>query len=211
VSRAGLTRAKIADAALTLIDEIGIDAFSMRKLGQHLGVDPMAIYRHFQHREDLFDAVAELLFDHIDVNALPWNGRWRDLAGQYCQALLSVLQEHPHAVTTFATRPIRSNSSISSGVRMIECFVAGGFSPENSLRVARSLRELTIGHALSLSAVQLGSQTRSRKPAPEDPNYNLLAKAADSAGIDDHFDIALTAMLDGFENLRESAASAAAG
>src|SRR5699024_11995802 len=83
----------------------------MRKLGQHLGVDPMAIYRHFQHREDLFDAVAELLFDHIDVNALPWNGRWRDLAGQYCQALLSVLQEHPHAVTTFATRPIRSNRS----------------------------------------------------------------------------------------------------
>src|SRR5699024_8142784 len=91
--------------------------------------------------------------DHIDVNALPWNGRWRDLAGQYCQALLSVLQEHPHAVTTFATRPIRSNSSISSGVRMIECFVAGGFSPENSLRVARSLRELTIGHALSWPAV----------------------------------------------------------
>ena len=56
---------------------------------------------------------------------------------------------------------------------------------------------------MSLSAVQSGSQERSRKPGPDDPHYNLLAQAADTTGIDDHFDIALTAMVVGFEHLRE--------
>lgn len=203
MARAGLTHAKIADAALALLDEVGIDAFSMRKLGQHLGVDPMAVYRHFRHQEDLFDAVAELLFDQIDLDALPWEGQWQELAQQYCRSLLHTLLAHPHAVTTFATRPVRSASSISTGVRMVEHFTSAGFTPANGLRIARSLRELTIGHAVSLSAVQSGSQERSRKPGPDDPHYNLLAQAADTTGIDDHFDIALTAMVVGFEHLRE--------
>lgn len=201
MARAGLTHAKIADAALALLDEVGIDAFSMRKLGQRLGVDPMAVYRHFRDQEDLFDAVAELLFDQIDLDALPWEGQWHVLAQQYCHSLLQALLAHPRAVTTFATRPVRSASSISTGVRMVEHFAGAGFSPANGLRIARSLRELTIGHAVSLSAVQSGSQERSRKPGPDDPHYNLLAQAADTAGIDDHFDIALTAMIVGFENL----------
>lgn len=205
MTRARLTREKITAAALELIDDIGHDAFSMRKLGQHLGADPMAVYRHFRDQEDLFDSIAELLFHQIDLGALPWDQGWRRLAHEYCVRLCTVLLAHPQAVITFATRPVRSSESISTGVRMIETFTAAGFSPADGLRIARSLRELTIGHAVGVASASLGSQERSRKPASGSANYNALAAAADATAIDDHFDVALTAMLDGFEGLREPA------
>lgn len=200
--RAGLTQQKIAVAALDLIDEIGIDEFSMRKLAPRLGVGPMAIYRHFDHQEDLFDAVAGHLFDKIDPESLSWDAPWSALATEYCRRMAGVLLAHPHAVTTFATRPVRSPSSITTGVRMIEVFTAAGFTPADGLRIARSLREFTIGHALSLAVVQRGTPSRSRKPEPGDANYNLLAEAADSTELDDHFGMALSAMIFGFEKMR---------
>ncbi|MBB4930774.1 AcrR family transcriptional regulator [Lipingzhangella halophila] len=199
--RAGLTRAAIAAAALELIDENGIAAFSMRKLGARLGVDPMAVYRHFRDQEDVFDAVAEAIFDEIETDALPWEEGWRAVAERYSYALRDVLLAHPNAVATFATRPVRSQASIDTGVRMIEVFTAAGFTPGDALRVSRSLRELTIGHALSLATVRLGAQTRSRKPDPGAPDYNVLAEAADATTIDDHFEVGLAAMLDGCDHL----------
>lgn len=201
MTRQRLTRSTVAAATLELIDEVGLEQFTMRKLGLRMGVDPMAAYRHFRNQEDLFDAVADQMFAELNPENLPWNRGWRALAEAYSLRLRDVLLSHPRAVTVFATRPVRSKASIDTGVRMIETFVISGFTPAEGLRIARTLRELTIGHALSLATVQLGSQSRSGKPDPGSPGYNLLARAADTAGIDDHFEIAISAMLEGFEHL----------
>ncbi|WP_432187003.1 TetR/AcrR family transcriptional regulator C-terminal domain-containing protein [Streptomyces sp. Tue6028] len=199
--RSTLNRPYICAVALALIDANGLGNFSMRKLGAGLGVDPMAVYRHFTDQEELFDGIAEALFDELDVDSLPWDGSWRAVAEQCCHRLRDTLLRHPHAVSVFATRPVRSPSSIDTGVRIIELLQAGGFTPTRALQIARCLREFTIGHALSLAVVRLGSQSCSRKPAPESPDYNILARAADDTEIDEHFDIGLTALLDGFELL----------
>ncbi len=202
MARAGLTREAIAAAALALIDADGVAGFSMRGLGRHLGVDPMATYRYFRNQEDLFDAVAERLFEQTDPGSLPWDGGWRELAGTYCHRLRAVLLAHPRAVPVFTGRPVRSTASIDTGIRMIERLTADGFAPADALRMLRALRELTIGHALTLAAVTLGAGSRSRKPSPGDPEYNALAAADDATELGDHFDGALAAMLDGFDALR---------
>ena len=202
--RAGLTRDRITTVALEMIDEIGSAAFSMRKLGARLGVDPMAVYRHFRNQEDLYDGVAEQLFAQLDLDALPWDSGWTQLCLQYCRRLCDVLLAHPEAVPLFATRPVRSAESIAVGVRMIDLFTQAGFSEADGLRLARSLREFTIGHAMSQAAMLRGSQGRSRKPAPGSPDYNVLAEAADATGIDDHFEAAVEAMLAGYGRRRRT-------
>lgn len=201
--RGRLSRPLIAEEALRLIDEGGLDEFTMRKLGGRLGVDPMAVYRHYRDREDLFDAVAEQILAEVGLDALPWDGGWRPLAEEYCLRLRDALLAHPHAVSTFATRPVRSSAAVEAGVGMVEVFSREGFSPGHALQIARSLRELVIGHAMSLASVRLGSQARSRKPAPGSADYNLLAAAADATGIEEHFEVALTAILDGFGALQQ--------
>lgn len=196
-----LSRDYIAAMALALIDDTGRDKFSMRKLGAELGADPMAVYRYFTDQEELFDGIAETLFTELDVETLPWQGPWRDLAEQYTRRLRDRLLAHPHAVTIFATRPVRSPAAIDTGNRMIALMTEAGFTPGVALQILRCLREFTIGHALTLAVLQLGGERRSRKPPPDSPDYNLLARSADDASTDGHFDLGLAAMLDSFTQL----------
>ncbi|TDW15829.1 TetR/AcrR family transcriptional regulator C-terminal domain-containing protein [Kribbella kalugense] len=197
-TRPALNREYIAEVALDLIDRIGLATFSMRKLGAELGADPMAAYRHFADQEDLYDGIAELLFDRLDADSLPWATEWTELATAYCERLRTTLLEHPQAVTVFASRPVRSPAAIGTGNRMLESLQAAGFGPADALRITRCLREYTIGHALTMAVPTVDARRRSRKPAPTDPAYNLLAEAADGATPGDHFDPGLQAMLNGF-------------
>lgn len=196
-----LNQGYIVAVALSLIDRAGLDKFSMRKLGAELGVDPMAVYRYFPDQEALFDGIAESLFDELDVDSLPWQESWRELSGQFFRRMRDTLLAHPHAITIFATRPVRSSAAIATGNRVVAVLRDSGFAPERALQITRCLREFTLGHTLTLAVVKLGGQRRNKKPSPESPKYNLLAKSADGAKIDEHFDIGMTAMLDGFERL----------
>ncbi|MGW6282779.1 TetR/AcrR family transcriptional regulator C-terminal domain-containing protein [Kribbella sp. NPDC055071] len=204
-TRTVLNREYIATVALELIDEIGLAKFSMRKLGAELGADPMAAYRHYTDQEDLYDGIAELLFDRLDSDSLPWANDWREVSAAYCERLRDTLLAHPNAVVLFASRPVRSPAAIATGNRMIELLQASRFEPADALRLTRCLREFTIGHALTLAVLTMAlgadhsnGTSRSRKPAPEDPAYNLLAAAADGATPGDHFEPGLHALLDGF-------------
>ena len=57
--RAPLTRERIVDAALALIDAEGLARFSTRKLGDRLGVEAMSIYHHFPSKQHLLDALVD--------------------------------------------------------------------------------------------------------------------------------------------------------
>ncbi|MEU4229720.1 TetR/AcrR family transcriptional regulator C-terminal domain-containing protein [Nonomuraea sp. NPDC026600] len=197
-----LSQDYIAGVALSVIDSMGLGKFSMRKLGAEIGVDPMAVYYYFEDQEALFDAVAELLFDEFDVDSLPWRGSWRALLERSYGRMRDTLVAHPHAVPVFASRPIRSAKAIATGNQTLASLREAGFAPEVALQMTRSLRDYTIGHAMGLAAVQLGARRRSRKPEPGAPGYDLLAESADAVGIDQHFDLGLTAMLDGFDRLK---------
>lgn len=54
-------------AALDLIDAEGLEALTMRRLGQQLGRDPMALYRHTANRDDVLDGVVELVLTRLQV------------------------------------------------------------------------------------------------------------------------------------------------
>ncbi|WP_214409761.1 TetR/AcrR family transcriptional regulator [Sphaerisporangium fuscum] len=199
-TRPTLSRDYLAAAALTLIDTHGLRKFSMRKLGTAVGFDPMAAYRYYDDQEALFDGVAEALFAEIDVDTLPWDGPWQQLARDYCLRLRDTLLRHPHAVQLFATRPVRSPASIETGVKMLTKLGENGIPPAQALRLVRCLREFTVGHALAIAVTKLGADRRSRRPRPGSPDYNLLAEAADATAVDDHFELGLTAILHGFEH-----------
>ena len=61
VRRPRLDRARVVEAARDLLDEQGIEAFSMSRLGERLGVTAMALYRHVADRADLEAAVVDLV------------------------------------------------------------------------------------------------------------------------------------------------------
>src|SRR5712692_3241040 len=65
--RRPLTRERILQTGLWMIDQQGLEAFTMRKLAQELGVDPMSIYRHFENKEALLDGVVDVLWSEVKL------------------------------------------------------------------------------------------------------------------------------------------------
>jgi AcrR family transcriptional regulator len=91
----GLAKDTIVAAALALLEEVGETAFSVRKLAQTIGCDPMSVLYHFKSKEGLSRAMANALsrsLTRVD-ETLPWPTRLRELARQYRMLALA----HPNA------------------------------------------------------------------------------------------------------------------
>ncbi|WP_107312377.1 TetR/AcrR family transcriptional regulator [Burkholderia metallica] len=98
----GLDKDAIVAAALALLEEVGEAAFSVRKLAQSVGCDPMSVLYHFKSKDGLSRAIANALSRSlVPVDAAqPWRARLRDLARQYralalrYPAAFALLQRH---------------------------------------------------------------------------------------------------------------------
>src|SRR5690349_4418442 len=78
--RGRLTRERVVDAALELIERDGAEALSMRRLGGELGVEAMALYSYVRSKDELLDAVAERLVAGLELRPVAredWRGRIR--------------------------------------------------------------------------------------------------------------------------------------
>jgi AcrR family transcriptional regulator len=64
--RKPLSRDRILDAAVAFADEHGIDALSMRKLGQQLGFEAMSLYNHVANKDDLLDGMLDLVLAEME-------------------------------------------------------------------------------------------------------------------------------------------------
>ncbi|WP_210271439.1 TetR family transcriptional regulator [Rhizobium sp. RM] len=91
MSARGLDKSLMTATAIALMEEIGADKFSVRKLAERLGCDPMAVLYHFRNKDGLLRAMADGLTARLALVSgdQPWADRLRQLAGQYRQIALS--------------------------------------------------------------------------------------------------------------------------
>jgi TetR/AcrR family transcriptional regulator, tetracycline repressor protein len=88
-----LTREKVVDAALALINKRGADAVTMRGLADALGVTPMALYNHFSSKRDLLSAIAQSVIGGAEFDGRQAN--WRDQVRHCFEALRQLCIQHP--------------------------------------------------------------------------------------------------------------------
>src|SRR5215510_9379914 len=125
--RRPLSRERILAAALELVDEQGIDALSMRKLGQALGYEAMSLYNHVANKDDLLDGILDLVLAEMEPPD-PEGG----LPAIRASALSAheALKRHPWAATMLMSpdhiRPTRINYIEG----LLACLRGAGFSAE---------------------------------------------------------------------------------
>jgi AcrR family transcriptional regulator len=125
-ARPPLSRDRVVAAAVTLADERGDDAPSMRALADRLDVVPMALYKHVRNRDELLDAMVDAVVAEITPPAP--TGRWQDDARALVLAARAVMLRHPWAWRAVETREAPSPVVLDHMEAMIRTLRTGGLS-----------------------------------------------------------------------------------
>src|SRR5258705_8339522 len=104
--RGSLTPELIVKESLRLLDENGLDGFSMPKLGRALGADPTAVYRHFASKDDLVLAIADRLIQEA-MDGLPAHDCWVETVIDSTRRLRRTYLAHPAAASLSSFRTTR--------------------------------------------------------------------------------------------------------
>lgn len=156
-ARQPLSRQRIVEAAIVFIDAHGLPGLTMRRLGNELGVEAMALYRYVPGKEDLLDAVVETLIEgmrqDVDVLDAPRDG-WQDFLIRLAHGVRRVALEHPKAFPLVASRPPEApwlRPPLRS-LAWVEVFLSGllaeGFTEEAAVAAYRAYTSVLLGHLL---------------------------------------------------------------
>jgi TetR/AcrR family tetracycline transcriptional repressor len=132
-----LSKRTVTESALKLADADGLDTLTIRKLAEHLGVTPMALYWHFRSKEDLLEGVAEQVWGEIDVNVDPDAPWWAQLQG-LLESLVTVLRAHSAAAQLLLEHEKRNEAALRATEVTLDVLRRAGFDPQHASAIARS-------------------------------------------------------------------------
>ncbi|MEU4313120.1 TetR/AcrR family transcriptional regulator C-terminal domain-containing protein [Nocardia sp. NPDC024068] len=148
-----LTRAVILAAALDIIDRESVERLSMRHLGNRLGHDPAALYRHATNKAALLDGVTEFVFEQLTVDSTDpdWRRQLRLVARDFRRLAIA----HPHAVPLLVTRSLatplglRPPGTLRPLEHILDLLTRADFSGGDALHIYRALFGFLYGHVLN--------------------------------------------------------------
>jgi len=213
--RSPLTRERVLSTAVALADESGIEALSMRKLAQALDVVPMALYRHIANKEELLNALVDVVVDEIDP---PLQGTdWKTAVRARILSARQALLRHPWASRVMESRTEPTPTVLAYIDSMIGMFRAGGFSMDLTHHAMHTMGSRLMGFAQELfndsgdASQEMEAEFYESMAAMYPSIYALYVTVVhdDSTtvgpGCDDQFEFefALDLMLDGLEKLKD--------
>ncbi len=144
--REPLSRERIVDASLILIEQDGLDDFSIRKLAQALKCEAMSLYHHFPSKAHLMDALVDRViaeaktpdktlevFEQLRLVALEFRG---------------IGLRYPQFFKYLALHRMNTPDGIRFLTSVITIFFEAGFDAESSARLFRSFSYYLVGATL---------------------------------------------------------------
>lgn len=211
--RAQLTRERVLEAAVQLADRDGIEALSMRRLAQELGVEAMSLYTHVRSKDDLLDGMVEVVVAEIPIHPEPsgWKASLRGLVF----AARGVMLHHRWAPRVIESRVAPGPAMLGYYDAVMGTLREGGISLELTHHAIHMLGSRMLGFTQDLfddstdrdpeATANLAEQLGQAYPYVVEM---ALAATHDGAlgGCDDdvEFELALDVILDGLERLHDA-------
>ncbi|MEV6580057.1 TetR/AcrR family transcriptional regulator [Streptomyces sp. NPDC051582] len=158
-----LDQARTVEAALVLLDEAGLDALTMRRLADAVGVQAGALYRHFATKQDLLTAMAERMLAGCSTPPPDpdWSGRLTTLA----RAVRTALLAHRDGARVYAGTHSTGANTLGFAETLVGVLREAGFGPAEAARTALTVIHYTVGHTLEEQAAR-----RPGDQGPADPD-----------------------------------------
>jgi AcrR family transcriptional regulator len=206
--RAPLSRDAIVDAALAILDADGVDALTIRRLGQELGTGSASLYWHIAGKDELCELVYDRIMGEIELPE-PDPSRWEDQLKDLARQAYRVMLSHNDAVRLSIGRPPAGPNTL----RIVECMLGlmrGAGIPDQAAAYFGN----TLGRFLDASVLEDSNATRSRADSEDDagemmrdywarlpadrfPNITALADTAFAGDSGDLFEFGLDLLIRG--------------
>jgi AcrR family transcriptional regulator len=116
----------IVDTAVSLADDAGLEAVTLRRVAARLGVTPMALYRYVDGKDAMLDGMADRLYEELVSSAGGEADWWEELA-RLARSTRRVLLAHPWAAPLFA-RPLAGPNARALDDALRRALGTAGFS-----------------------------------------------------------------------------------
>ena len=120
-----LNREQVVQAGVALADAHGLDALTMRRLGEALGVEAMSLYNHVANKVDLLDGMVDLVFGEIGLPDP--SDDWKPAMRQRAVSARSAVSRHPWATGLMESRAAPGPANLRHHDAVIGSLRAGGF------------------------------------------------------------------------------------
>jgi AcrR family transcriptional regulator len=146
VPRTPLNRERVLSAAIALADDHGIEALTMRKLAEAVGVEAMSLYNHVANKGDLLDGMIDSVFSEIELPS--GEDSWKAAMRQRAISVRTVLSRHRWAIGLMESRITPGPATLRHHDAVIGCLRGAGFSVELAAHAYSVLDSYIYGFAL---------------------------------------------------------------
>nr|QDH44624.1 hTetR/NLS/P2A/EGFP/T2A/PuroR fusion protein [Cloning vector pKF-D2irTNP2AG-T2APuroR-5kwh] len=155
-----LDKSKVINSALELLNEVGIEGLTTRKLAQKLGVEQPTLYWHVKNKRALLDALAIEMLDRHHTHFCPLEGEsWQDFLRNNAKSFRCALLSHRDgAKVHLGTRPTEKQYETLENQLAFLC--QQGFSLENALYALSAVGHFTLGCVLEDQEHQVAKEER---------------------------------------------------
>lgn len=211
--RTPLTRERVLRAAIDVADDLGLDSLTMRRVGQHLGVEAMSLYKHVANKDEMLDGIVDTVVGDIDLPSP--EADWKTAMRQRAISAREVLVGHPWAVGMMESRTSMGPEALRYADAVIGSLRAGGFPLRMAGRAFWLLDSYIYGFVVQETSVQFTPSDDSAGLAetliqslPANHYPNLAELAAGYVTNPDHdfaaeFEFGLDLILDGLDKHRQ--------
>lgn len=173
-----IDRSQVLSAALALADRQGLEALTMAKVAERLGVTPMALYRHVANKADLLDGVVELLLTEFPLP--PPARSWQDQLRAMAANIRATARRHPSVFPLLLQRPAATTEARRTRQGVYAALGAAGVPQERRAQVERLVSTAILGFAVSEVAGRFSHHARRQRDDDFEVLEGLLAHYIES-------------------------------
>ena len=202
-----LDKGTVIAAALELLNEVGMDSLTTRKLAERLRVQQPALYWHFPSKRALLDALAEAMLTERHTRSLPEeNEDWRVFLKENALSFRKALLSYRDGARIHAgTRPTEPHYGTAEA--QIRFLCTAGFSPKRAVWALWAVSHYVVGSVLEQQASDADERVPDRPDVSEQAPSSFLHDLfheLETDGMDAAFNFGLDSLIAGFERLRSS-------
>ncbi|GAA0917095.1 TetR/AcrR family transcriptional regulator [Nonomuraea longicatena] len=144
-----LSPERIVAEALSLLDEKGIDALSMRTLGTRLNAGATSLYRHVANKDELIELVVDEVYGEVEVPEVADPKAWREQLAVTAHSLRAMILRHPWVASVLGQVALveLGPNLMRQSERMLGLFRAAGFDLADADRANSALTAYVVGIA----------------------------------------------------------------